>query len=63
MPHQKHPSSASSVLLTQGQQIESLLLAKFVSNGRQIEEINALIMSGEAEIVGKKTVASFPPTC
>ena len=60
MPHQQHPSSLPLDVLTQGQQIEFLLLAEFASNARQIEKINDLIMSGEAEIVGMKTATSIP---
>ncbi len=54
MPHQQHPSSSSG-LLTQNQIFESLLLAKLVSNSRELEAINAQIMSGEAEVVGKSS--------
>ncbi len=57
MPHQQHPSSSSS-LPTSKQRLESLLLAKIVSNSCELEEVQAQIMSGEAEIVGEKNAFS-----
>ncbi len=62
MPHQDHPSSPSG-LLSQYHQIESFILAKYISTTRELDRVKVQIMSGEAEVGGKSSVEPTQLIC